>query len=285
MSALFHEHGRVLRIMKLNFLFLFLCYFHLSATVFSQQMKVSLDLEQVTLEEFFKTIQSKTGVYFLYNSDLFEKNNQVSIRVQDEELASVLTGVLGERGLMFKFQNEVIVVIKEKTKSDELQQQQAVRKLIRGVVTDRKGETLPGVSVVIKGTTTGVATGLDGRFELNITDSPDVVLRLSYIGMQTKEVRVGTQTDLKVVLEVSDQSIDEVVITGYQTISKERATGSFDIIEARHLEKPMTNVAAALVGTVAGVQATLDLDGTASRYKKMGLEFPNKFLIFFKICP
>jgi TonB-linked SusC/RagA family outer membrane protein len=243
--------------MKLNVLFLFICCWPLSAAVYSQQTKVSLDLERVSLEEFFRSVQASTGYFFIYNSDLFEGAGSVSVHALDEELASVLTGVLKQKGLTYKMQDDVIIV----TRATPAGQQPIVTRTVRGVVTDKDRHPLPGVNVVVKGTTTGVATSSEGRFEMIVPANPSLVLRFSFIGMKTREVTIGEQTELNVALEASEESLDEVVITGYQVISKERATGSFDILDTRHIEKPTSNIATALVGTVAGVNARVDING------------------------
>ncbi|MDR1273633.1 MAG: carboxypeptidase-like regulatory domain-containing protein, partial [Odoribacteraceae bacterium] len=243
--------------MKLNVLFLFICCCPLSATVYSQQTKVSLALTQVSLEEFFKDVQSRTGFFFIYPSNLFENAGTITVHTEDEELSQVLTKVLGQKGLSYKFQDDVIIVVKEPLPG----QQQVVTRPVRGVVMDKDMNPMPGVNVIVKGTTTGVSTNSEGRFEIIVPVNPDLILRFSFVGMTTREIKIGEQTNLRVVMEISEEALSEVVITGYQVISKERATGSFDIIDTRHIEKPTSNIATALVGTVSGVNATLDLNG------------------------
>jgi TonB-linked SusC/RagA family outer membrane protein len=229
----------------------------ISATADSQQAKVTMELSSVSLDVFFKDIQERTGYFFLYNAELLGRAGTVSVNARDEELSLVLARTLLPKGLDYKFQDDVIIV----TRGVPVDQQQVASRTLSGVVTDKSGVPLPGVNVVVKGTTTGVATDREGRFRMVLPVTPGLTLRFSFIGMETKEIRVGEQNEMKVVLEVSEETLDEVVITGYQVISKERATGSFDVIDTRHIEKPTTNIATALVGTVAGVNATMDVDG------------------------
>jgi TonB-linked SusC/RagA family outer membrane protein len=244
--------------MRLNVLLLFTCCLPLSAAVYSQQAKVSLNLAGASLEEFFKDVQGQTGLYFIYPSNLFNGAGTVTVTAREEELSRVLARVLTPNGLAYKMQDDVIIVVKG---SPSLQQQVATRR-VRGVVTDKERHPLPGVNVVIKGTTSGVATDGNGRFEIVIPAAdPGLALRFSFIGMVPREVKVGALAEVNVVLEETEGELNEVVVTGYQVISKERATGAFDIIDTRHVEKPTSNIATALVGTVSGVNACLDVNG------------------------
>lgn len=134
------------------------------------------------------------------------------------------------------------------------------KRLIRGIVKDEKGITLPGVSVIVKGTQTGVATDINGRFEIKVDDEPNLILQFSFVGMKTKEIKIGNNQELKVVLESAAESLDEVIVTGYQTISKERTTGSFGVITPRNIEtKLQSNLSSVLEGQATGV--VLDKDG------------------------
>jgi TonB-linked SusC/RagA family outer membrane protein len=243
---------------RFNFLFLFACCLPLSATVYSQHAKVSLTLDGVTLEEFFKSINEQTGLYFICPSGLCEGVGTVSIVTLDEELPGVLERVLHKKGLSYKMHDDVIVIVKG---APLYQQQRVATRPVRGVVHDKENKPLAGVNVVVKGTTVGVATDRDGRFEIVVPADPSLVLRFSFIGMTTREVTIGEQSNLSITLEFSDEALGEVVVTGYQVISRERATGAFDIIDTRHVDKPTSNIATALVGTVSGVNARLDVNG------------------------
>ena len=107
----------------------------------------------------------------------------------------------------------------------------APQKLIKleGVVVDSKGGVLPGVTVVVKGTTIGVATDIDGKFSLEITETPGISLEFSFVGMNSKEIPVkienGKVQPLRVVLEEAETELDEVVVTGMFSRKKEGFTG------------------------------------------------------------
>lgn len=249
------------KIMKLNFVFMLVCCLNLSATVYSQYARVSLRLENVTLEKFIDAVKQQTGVSFLYNSALFNSVQKVSVDVKDEQLEAVLKDVLGKEGFYVDFQDEVVVIKKDRS-FQSLQTQE--KRTVSGVVRDVNGHTLPGVSVIIKGTHTGVSTDIDGKFEIRVDDDPEIVLQFSFVGMKNQEVKIGRHAELQIVLASETKALEEVVVTGYQTISKERATGSFDIISKDQLEKPTDNLMSRLVGTAAGLQFQVDAKGQTS---------------------
>lgn len=234
---------------------------NLSANVYSQQNKVSLDLKEVTLEEFIEAVKQQTGVNFLYNASLFEGAGTVSVNVKKEPLSKVLEETLGQKGYAIDYRDEVVVILKQEPQPFV---PQVNKRTVSGTVRDADGEPVPGVSVLVKGTQVGVATDVNGRFELRVDDNPEVVLQFSFVGMKSQEVKIGTHTTLNVVLESDTKALDEVLVTGYQTISKERATGSFDMVSRAQLDKPASSLASRLVGVTAGVQGTADENGDIS---------------------
>ena len=234
---------------------------NLSANVYSQQNKVSLDLKEVTLEEFIEAVKQQTGVNFLYNASLFEGAEKVSVKAKKEPLSKVLEEILGQKGYAIDYRDEVVVILKQEPQPFV---PQVNKRTVSGTVRDADGEPVPGVSVLVKGTQVGVATDVNGRFELRVDDNPEVVLQFSFVGMKSQEVKIGTHTTLNVVLESDTKALDEVLVTGYQTISKERATGSFDMVSRAQLDKPASSLASRLVGVTAGVQGTADENGDIS---------------------
>lgn len=132
---------------------------------------------------------------------------------------------------------------------------------LSGTVVDEENEPLPGATVLVKGKGAhGTATDADGNFTLSV-NSPSCVLTVTYVGMQPREVTVTAGKNATIRLENSDNRLSEIVVTGYQTLSKERATGSFDIIDRKQLEKATGNIASRLMGAAAGLSSTQDLYG------------------------
>lgn len=114
---------------------------------------------------------------------------------------------------------------------------------------DKQGTPLPGTTVVLKGTTSGVVADSIGRFQIKLPEQGTHVLVFSFVGMKKQEIPVSGKEFIKVVLEEDSENLGDVVVTGYQTISKERATGAYSIVDAETLgRKPTSNLAQALVG-------------------------------------
>lgn len=135
---------------------------------------------------------------------------------------------------------------------------------IKGTVTDESSEPVYGAMVtLLKNKKLGVSTNEKGEFVLRIPQS-DIAgesLIISFIGMKTQQVAIDTRSNYSIVLREEPNLVGEVVVTGYQTLSKERATGAFDILPSAQLERPATNIADRLVGTVSGMQTRLDGNG------------------------
>jgi TonB-linked SusC/RagA family outer membrane protein len=132
---------------------------------------------------------------------------------------------------------------------------------VRGTVIDETGEPLVGATIGVKGTNIGVASGLDGKFALEVPDANKATLKISYLGYDPYEIAVNGKSNLgNIQLKLSSSDIDEVVVTGYRTISRERATGSFGIIPERAIEnKLQPDLKQMLEGQIAGL--VLDRDG------------------------
>lgn len=125
---------------------------------------------------------------------------------------------------------------------------------VRGTVTDEKGETLPGVSVLIKGTKFGTSTNIDGKFAINVSQK-DAVLLFSIVGYQSKEINLGTAKDLNVTLSILTGGLDEVVVIGYGSVKKPELTSAVGQVVMKDLQKaPVVSFDQALAGRVAGVQ-------------------------------
>lgn len=225
-----------------------------NANVFSQNEKVNLSMKNTTLKNVIWEIEKQTGFVFMYSTNDVNKASKLNISVENKAVSEVLENCLKGTNLTFIIQDKVIV-IKPAPKAAPIEQKKVT---IKGTVKDVDGNTLPGVSVIVKGTQRGVATNIDGKFEIMVDDKPGVVLQFSFVGMITKEVKIGKNKDLVVLLKSDSEQLEEVVITGFQRISKERASGSFDKVDSKELEKPVSSIAERLIGTVTGLQEVVD---------------------------
>jgi len=248
---------KALMLMKLTAFLLLCTSLQVSAKVFSQEAKVTMKLKQASIETFFKTIERKTSYRFVYSNDVVPQRMTVSIDVRETPVSEVLSHVLDKTGLDFKLiENEVIVIANQKDI--------AFFARITGRVTDINGDPLEGVSVVVRGTSGGTVTDSRGYYVINAPSNGSLVF--SYVGYETMEIPINGRTTVDIVLKGARQLQEVTVVsTGYQTISRERATGSYDVVGPEILSKrPVSNLSTALQGLVAGMQGSENTDGSVS---------------------
>ena len=208
-----------------------------------------------SIESIFQQIREQSSYEFFYNTEVLNVKEHVELSMSQGTLDDVLREVLGEK-YSYRIQDNYILISKNSAK-----QAQMVKDIvIRGVVKDTKGMTLPGVSVLLKGTTIGVSTNDQGEFSLNVPVQDTIVLRCSFIGMKTKEVVVDKNFEgvLTITLEEDVASLDEVQVisTGYQEIDKSKMTGAVEVVTAKDIaNKGYTSIDQVLKGTLAGVSA------------------------------
>ena len=229
----------------------------LHAESFSQVRKVSLEVNNQALLNVLDLIQEQSGYTFLFSSSDIQNIKDISLSVKEENVSIVLDRCLKGTNLNFEINGNLIILKKQSQPVQE-------KVVVKGVVKNKQGATLPGVTILIKGTTLGVSTNIDGEFKMSVPETKGLVLVFSYIGMETQEIAYKGQESISVIMQENVAQMDEVVVTGYQTISRERATGAFDIIKQDQLNKPAVDISSRLIGTAAGVQAKLDADGKAS---------------------
>jgi TonB-linked SusC/RagA family outer membrane protein len=224
-----------------------------SASVYSQNGKISVDVSEMELSELIWELQETSGVVFIYKSSDLKGYDKVSISKEDASIEEILNEALEGKPLGYTIDDDVVIiqrkVVEEVKPASEVQQ----KKSIKGKVTDDQGIPLPGVSVVIKGTNVGVATNIDGEYSLEF-DQDNVVLVFSFVGMLPEEIVFTGQNTIDVTLSADNANLSEVVVTGYQKISKERVTGSFVNVKEEDLNRfEAATVSEKLLGQTAGV--------------------------------
>lgn len=221
------------RVTKLTF-FLCLCVMtSLEASVTAQQ-RLTMKLGKAGIREIFNEIQKQTSKTVIYNDDRLQLDQKIKADFKDIRLEELLDRILTERGMGYKLVDDYIVII---PKEEQAVPQVVQERIIKGIVVDNKGGILPGVTVLIKGTQVGTATDVDGKFTLKIPDSKDLVLVFTFVGMKSKEVKPGTQNELKVQLEYNEESLEEVVVTGIFERKAESFTGSSVSMKAEDLKR------------------------------------------------
>lgn len=254
---------KLLRIMRLGIFLLLWTSLSVSAKVFSQNKPISLEMENSSMVEIIKAIRSASGYRFLYNVDELNKFEKRDFRVDNARLEQVMDILLHGTNLTYEVENNVIMIRPGNMP-------QAPEKVtLKGTVKDKKGEPLPGVAVMIKGTTVGTATDIDGNFRFDSPKQKEMVLVFTFVGMQKKEIAYTGQQSINVVMEDMATEIEEVVVTGYQKIDRRLFTGAADIVKAEDLKSGGANdVARMLQGKSSGVQVQ-NVSGTFGAAPKM----------------
>ncbi|MDP2113899.1 MAG: carboxypeptidase-like regulatory domain-containing protein, partial [Bacteroidota bacterium] len=215
----------------------------------AQSTKINLKLKSVTVKDVIEEIERQTDLSFMYDNNVFKVDRPVSINVENATVKSVVEKLIAGEDLKYEMVNRYIVITAKNSPSAFSQQQQ--QKSVSGKVTDSAGEGLPGVSVVVKGTTIGTITDMDGNYSLsNIPEN--ATMQFSFIGMKSQEFVVGSKTAINVKLEEDAIGIDEVVAIGYGAQKKSDLTGSISSVNSKDMEKANpTNFAEALQGRAA----------------------------------
>ena len=213
---------------------------------------VTLRLENVSLKEAFKEIKRQLGYRLAYNEQVINTIGNVSVDVVSGNINEVMEQCLRGSDFSYEIENQIIVIYKKQAGADMAAPQKLIK--LEGVVVDSKGGVLPGVTVVVKGTTIGVATDIDGKFSLEITETPGISLEFSFVGMNSKEIPVkienGKVQPLRVVLEEAETELDEVVVTGMFSRKKEGFTGSAVTVKGDELKKISTTSIAKALSTI-----------------------------------
>jgi len=234
------DRGKVRKIwmtMRLIVFLFFVSLIHVSASVYSQKTKLNIKLENATLQQVFSTIQEQTEFDFFYKNEQIPAEARISIQYQNEAIDVILDKVLSGTGLTYHVMDKDIVIsINGATKREMNLQQQ---KSISGKVTDSSGGSLPGVSVIVKGTTTGTITDANGSYSLSGIPA-NATLQFSFVGMKTQEVTIGSKTTINVSLAEETVGIEEVVAVGYGVQKKKLVTGSTIQVKGESLQKLST---------------------------------------------
>mgnify|MGYP001420475140 FL=1 len=182
--------------------------------------QLTLSTPRTTLGTVIKQIQSQSKYHFFYNDKLSTVTVE-PLKVKDASLEQVLNTLLKNKDISYKIE-ENIIYLSEKENSDSLQQQSGKERTITGQVVDAKGEPLIGVSILVKGTTDGAITDLDGNYKI-MTKSNNPVIVYSYIGYKTQEIPLKGQTAINITMMDDTQVIDEVVVTALGIKRSEKA--------------------------------------------------------------
>ena len=212
------------RSMKFFVLFMLLAVFQVNAEVRSQETFLSIKKTNATLIDILKTIEAQSGYTCLYSYSDVAKVANLTVELKNVPVQDVLEVCLKDTKLGYKIVDQTIIIrnlTELEQKKDEVK-----KKSITGKVTDSKKEPLPGVTILVKGTTIGVVTDVEGNYKITLPDQKEISLLFSFIGMVSQEIKVTNQTEINVVLEEDVENLEEVVVNGIFTRKASSFTGS-----------------------------------------------------------
>jgi len=250
-------YSKQLRIMKLSILIFMISIIHIWANnTYSQTARISLDLKSVSVKEALDEIEKNSEFYFLYSSRLIDVNRTVDIFAEKEKIQDILTDLFVNEDINFLVMDRQIVlspkdILKTVSTARDRESQQIV---VTGKVTDEDGNPLPGVNIIIKGTSTGTITDMDGTYNIEVED-PEAILVFSFIGYGTQEVALSGRSVINITLVEEIIGMEEVIAIGYGIIKKSDMTGSVSSIEGNDIRlQAVGNPIQALAGIASGVQ-------------------------------
>lgn len=243
---------KIFRMVKSTVLLFFLGLLQVVATEsYSQITRLSLEASNEPVEQVLSKIEDASQFFFLYNRDLVDVERKVTLSVENETIGEILDNLFDGTDVAYSVKNRQIILSNLKESSVAVQQ-----RIIKGKVVDKDGISLPGVTVLVKGTTNGTVTNLDGEYSISGVASGDVIV-FSFVGMRAQEIAVTNQAAIDITLEPDAIGIEEVIAVGYGTQRKRDLTGAITSVSADDLEsRNVTNVSNALQGAVAGVMVT-----------------------------
>lgn len=244
--------------MRLTSLALIAFSLNVSATVYSQKTKLSLDVQEQSIKDVLYQIENQSGFRFIYESSKINLDKKVSVQVKEQTVEVILKRLFEKEGVSYVVTENNLILINPAEKKNTAPVSQVVqqnKKEITGVVRDENGEPVIGANVIEKGTTNGVVTDIDGKYSLGISAS--AILQVSYIGYNTQEVPVGNKKVLDILLKEDSQALEEVVVVGYGTQKKINMTGAVAQIDSKTLEnRPIQNLSTGIQGLMPGVTVT-----------------------------
>jgi TonB-linked SusC/RagA family outer membrane protein len=247
------NYHKLLLTMKIIFLLLFCGLVNLiGSPTYSQNTKISLSLRDVTIEEVLNKIESESEFYFLFNQKLINVQQKVNIEADQESIKDILDEILSKDMKYVVYDRQIIITPSTGNANYELFQQ----KNITGVVKDKDGNPLPGVNVLVSGTTVGAITDIGGNYSIAVP-TEGASLTFSFIGYESQVLVIGTSTKIDATLSELLTGLEEVVVIGYGTQRKRDITGSVASITSKEISTiKVSSFDRALQGKASGVLVT-----------------------------
>ena len=244
---------KIVQVMKWSFVLLFVSCMQLSATVYSQQEKMSISVRDVSIEDLIKTIKSQVPVDFLYNLKEIERNGTVSVNMRNATVEDILQAAFRGKSLTYTYVNGVFVI-----RPMYVSGKDSVKRMynVTGLVLDPKKQPLPGVTIRLDGTVVGTASNSLGEFIMTVPQDTGRLI-FTFVGFKQKRVAFKAGQRLVVTLEEEVEDLDEVVVTGYQVINRKKLTSAITSVKMEDIMIPgATSIDQMLEGRIQDLMLT-----------------------------
>lgn len=265
------ELKKLLLIMKLSIVLTITCLFQIQASVltYSQSTRLTLKMEGATMKEVFDEIEKNSEFIFIYYNDIVTMDQKIDINIKDAPIDKVLDKLFESTGNAYEVLDRQVVIKPKPLVGHFLQSKPSgilpellQQIIITGIITDSKGTPLPGVNVVVKGTTIGVISDVNGNYSISIPNK-NTMLQFSYIGFLTEEREISASAVLDIVMIEDIQTLNEIVVVGYGIQKKATVVGAISQIKGKDIMKNggVSSISAALTGSLPGLATVQSQSG------------------------
>ena len=224
----------------------------INASKYAQEKTLTVKVQNKTVKEVLDYIEKNSEFIFFYLDKSIDLNRKVSINVENKKIDTILNQLFSGTENNYSISDRQIIISKKEVPVNTETNQKDTR-TISGTIRDNMGP-VTGANILVKGTTNGTITDLDGKFTLENVPA-NAILQVSYIGYLPQEIEINNQTLFNIVLEEDNQALDEVVVVGYGTVRKADLAGSVSVLDSKSFkDQPIKQVSDALQGRVSGVQ-------------------------------
>lgn len=234
--------------------------------------RISISVTDMDMEKVLEKIEGQTKVRFIYSAEVIHAERKVTLDYQNQRLDTVLETLLGPLGIEYKVSRKTILLRKAAEKKTSFKTEPIENSLpsdadreITGKVLDEKGEPIPGASVVVKGTTVGTSTNIEGIYQLSVPEDKDIVI-FSFVGYISQEIQLGNAANLDIILKVDEKALEEVVVVGFGEQKKVSVTGSVSSVTSEVLQQSSSaSLANSLSGRLPGLTSIQSGGGQPGR--------------------
>ncbi|WP_165939994.1 SusC/RagA family TonB-linked outer membrane protein [Dyadobacter psychrotolerans] len=230
------------------------CFAHAMNAQSVLNRSVKIRIVDKSFDKALAAIEKKANVKFAFRSTLTKPENNFTVESQGEPLSGILDRFLTPLKISYEVSGEHIVLRKKNLSQTQTSAAEIAERDLAGTIVDEKGEVLPGVSVIVKGTQRGTISDANGKYAISLPEG-SVSLVFSFVGYLNQEVAVSNQTVLDVTLKGDTKALEEVIVVGYGTQKKRDVSTAISSVSSKELkDKPVANFATAMVGKMAGVK-------------------------------